>query len=332
MAEILFLTLENADSCSFYRSAGVLKDLREKTKHNITLVQITQAAMNWSFLTQFDLVMFQRPFNKDHLNICGYLKQCGVKLWLDFDDNLFALNPENPAIDYYDNPETSQCIKMMLGLADVVSVPVEYLRQVYSEFNKNICIIPNAFNDSFFPRPELLPRTNHIVWRGPPAHVFDLYTYLNEINQLTSEFSDWRFTFMGFNPAHSILWWFLSNVSNRENIPSADIAIYMKRLFDLAPSCLHVPLVDNAFNRCKSNISFIEGSYAGAVCVVPAWWNVPGALPYTDGKSYYEAIKAIVTGEVDKVAMNMEAWSYIMDVLPLSKVNVERLQILNSLL
>lgn len=326
MAEILFLTIESADTCAFYRSAGVLKDLRRKTDHNITLVQVGQTPMNWSFLTQFDLIMHQRPFSKDSLNLCGYVKQCGIKLWLDYDDNLFALNPENPTYKLYSNSEIQANIKSMLQIADVVSVPTEYLRQVYAEFNKNIYVVPNAFHDNLFTRPELKPRTNHVVWRGPEAHIFDLMSYSKEINLLTKEFPEWRFMFMGFSP------WFLSETNNKGNIPSLDIVIYMKTLFDMSPSCLHIPLHDNAFNRAKSNIAWIEGSYAGAVCVVPAWWNVPGALSYTDGKSYYEAIKSIITGEVDKVVLNKMAWEFIMDVLPLSKINIDRLQIINSLL
>jgi hypothetical protein len=325
MAEILFLTVCSSDTCAFYRSAGVVKDLRRKTDHNITLMQMDQAPMNWSFLTQFDLVMHQRPFSKDSLNICGYLKQCGIKLWLDYDDNLFALNPENPAYSIYNNPEIQANIKAMLGLADVVSVPTEYLRQAYSEFNKNICIIPNAFNDSFFFRPELKPRTNHVVWRGPEAHIFDLMSYSKEVNQLTKDFPDWRFMFMGFSP------WFLSETNNKGHVPSLDIAVYMKTLFDMAPSCLHVPLADNAFNRAKSNIAAIEGGFAGAICVVPSWWNMPGTVPYTDGPSYYAAIKSVITGEVDKVVQNRILWEYIMDVLPLSKVNWQRIEIINSL-
>ena len=326
MAEILFLTVESADTCAFYRSAGVVKDLRRKTDHNMTLVQMNQAAMNWSFLTQFDLIMFQRPFTKDAFDICRYVKQCGIKLWLDYDDNLFALNPENPTYHIYNNNDIQANIKGMLSLADAVSVPTEYLRQAYSEFNKNIYIVPNAFHDTLFTRSELKPRTNHIVWRGPEAHIFDLMNYSKEIDRITVDFPEWRFMFMGFSP------WFLTDTNNKGHVPSLDIVFYMKTLYDMAPSCLHVPLADNIFNRCKSNISYIEGSYAGAVCVVPAWWNVPGSLPYTDGKSYYEAIKAVITGEVDKVVMNKMAWEYIMDILPLSKVNIERLLIINSLL
>jgi len=327
MAEILFLTVNSGDTCSFYRSGGVIKDLRRKTDHNITLIQMDQAPMNWSFLTQFDLVFHQRPFSKDSLNLCGYLKQCGIPIWIDYDDNLFALNPENPTYALYNNPDIQNNIKEMLKLADAVSVPTEYLRQAYSEFNKNIFIVPNAFNDSLFKRPDEMPkRTNHIVWRGPEAHIFDLMSFSKWINDVTKEFPDWRFMFMGFSP------WFLAETNNKGHIPSLDIVVYYKTLFDMAPSCVHVPLHDNAFNRAKSNIAYIEGSYVGAICVVPAWWNVPGSLPYTDGPSYYEAIRSVIKGEVDKVALNMMAWSYIQDCRTLSKINVQRLQIINSLL
>jgi hypothetical protein len=326
MAEVLFLTVNSGDTCSFYRSAGVVKDLRTKTDHNITLMQMDQAPMNWSFLTQFDLVMHQRPFSRDSLNICNYIKQCGIKLWLDYDDNLFALNPENPTYHIYNSPAIQADIKAMLQLADVVSVPTEYLRQAYSEFNKNIFVVPNAFNDLLFKRPELPPRTNNVIWRGPEAHIFDLMSYSKEINTITKEFPEWRFMFMGFSP------WFLSETNNKGHVPSLDIVPYMKTLFDMAPSCLHVPLHDNTFNRCKSNIAAIEGSYAGAVCVTPGWWNMPGTIPYTDPLSYYEAVKSVITGEVDKAKLNAEAWSYIQDCLLLSKVNEQRIEIINSLL
>jgi len=326
MAEILFLTIQNADTCAFYRSSGVIKDLRRKTDDNITLIQWDQANMNWSLITQFDLIMMQRPFSRESLNLCNYIKQCNIKLWIDYDDNLFAVNPENQTYALYNNPDIQENIKGILKLADIVSVPTEYLRQIYIEFQKNIVVVPNAFNDLLFKRPELKPRTNHCVWRGPEAHIFDLMNYNRELSQIVKDFSEWRFIFMGFSP------WFLADTNNKANIPSMDVVMYFKTLFDLAPSCMHVPLHDNAFNRAKSNIAYIEGSYAGAVCVVPAWWNVPGALSYTDGVSFSEAIRAILKGEVDKVAMNKIAWEFVMDCLILSKINIERLQLINSLL
>ena len=331
---ILCLLVSKNDSCAFYRSSGIVPDLRRKLsdEHNIDIIQFGEVPLDWSLFIQYDLVFMQRHFSKESLNLCNYLKQCGIKIWLDWDDNLFALNPENPTYSLYNNPDVQANIKGMLSLADAVTVPTEYLKQAFSEFSKKITVIPNAFNDTLFKRPELLPRTNHCVWRGPEAHIYDLCSYLNDINRLTEEFTDWIFMFMGFNPGESILHYYLSQTNNKGHIPSLDIVVYMKKLFDLAPACMHVPLADNVFNRCKSNIAAIEGSYAGAVCVAPAWWNMPGTIPYMDNASYYEAIRSVLSGEVDKVALNKEAWEYIYDCLRLSKVNELRIEIINSLL
>jgi len=325
---ILCLLVSKNDSCAFYRSSGIVPDLRKKLngEHNIDMIQFGDVPLDWSLFIQYDLVFMQRHFSRESFNLCKYLRQCNIKIWLDYDDNLFALNPENPTYSLYNNPDIQENIKGMLKLADAVTVPTEYLRQSYSEFSSNISVIPNAFNDRLFKRPELTPRTNHCVWRGPEAHIFDLMGFSQDINKATMEFKDWRFVFMGFSP------WFLADTGNKANLPSMDIVMYFKTLFELAPSCMHVPLADNIFNRCKSNIAWIEGSYAGAVCVVPDWWNVPGALSYTDGPSYYEAIRSVLSGDVDKVALNKISWEYIMDVLALSKVNIQRLQIINELL
>ena len=45
-----------------------------------------------------------------------------------------------------------------------------------------------------------------------------------------------------------------------------------------------MPLVDNTFNRCKSNISVLEAAYCGAVPLVPegAGWTAPGVETYTN--------------------------------------------------
>lgn len=326
MAEILFLTYSLVDSCSFYRSAGIIKDLQKKVDHNITAVELNQVSLNWSFLNRFDLIYFQRPATKEALSLCQYVKACNIPLWVDWDDDLFHVNPENHTYQLYSDPEIQEAMKGILALADVISVPTEYLRQVLISLNKNIVVIPNAFNDTLFKRPELPKRSNNIVWRGPEAHMFDLMTYQQPIDRCTQEFKDWRFIFMGFSP------WFLNESGNKGFMAMQDVIFYFKSLFDMAPAALHVPLHDNTFNRCRSNIAAIEGSYAGATCIVPGWWNMPGTIPYNDQQSYYEAIRSVLSGEVDKVAQNIMAWEYIMDVLPLSKVNVQRLELINSII
>lgn len=326
MAKLLFLVPDKLDPTCFYRASGIAHDLESKSGHEITTLQSNEVPIQWQILSNFDLIMLQRPFTKNAADLCLYAKSMGKVIWVDYDDNLFALNPENPAYMTYVKPDVQENIKTCLKNADAVSVPTEYLRQVYSQFNKNIDVIPNAFNDGIFKRGELKKREKTALWRGPAAHIYDLMTYGKEINRVCEGFPDWEFKFMGYYP------WFLSETKNKECIDGMDIINYFKKLCELAPSVVQVPLHDNPFNRCRSSIAALEGTYAGAAIVCPDWWNLPGTLSYTDTASYYEAMRSVLSGEVDVNVMNMEAWTYIQDCLRLSQVNVLRLNLINGLL
>jgi hypothetical protein len=323
--EILFLGYDLSGANSFYRSTGITKDLQKKTGHNITTVTITQVDLDWSFINKFDLVLFQRPFTRVALSICAYIKECGIPLWIDWDDDLFHLNDDNPQFWTYNDPGIIDAMKGIISLADAVSVPTEYLRQVLNGLNKNIFVIPNAFNDSLFTRQILPKRTNNVVWRGTNTHEKDLWLYSKEIDKCMSEHLDWRFIYQGYWP------WFLSKYDNSIFRDMEDVLLYHKHLFKTAPAVIQVPIEDNVFNRSKSPIAAIEGTYAGAVCIVPEWWNFPGTLSYHDNKSYYEALRSVLAGEVDLTAQNLMAWEFIQDCLTLSKVNIQRLELIDSL-
>ena len=324
--KILFLVPDKTDPTAFYRASGIAYDLEKKSGHEITTIQWNEVAISWQVLSNFDILMLQRPFTKTAADLCLYAKNMNKPVWVDYDDNLFCLNPENKAFHTYNNLETQENIKNCLKIADAVSVPTEYLRQAYSAYSKNIFVIPNAFNDGMFKRGELKKRDNKVIWRGPESHIYDLMTFGKEINRFCEGFPEWNFLFIGFYP------WFLSKTQNKEFMPGLDIIMYFNKLYDLAPTILHVPLHDNTFNRCRSNVAFMEGTFAGALCVVPSWWNLPGTLSFTDTASYYEAMRSALAGEVDIAAQNHMAWDYINDCLRLSQVNVLRMELINSLI
>lgn len=323
---ILFLCPDRNDATSWYRSAGIAHDLENKSGHIITVANWNQLDMSWSIIMGFDIILLQRPFTKVAADLCQYIKCCGKSLWVDYDDNLFAVNPENPTFDIYDDPENQNNIKNILKIADAVSVPTEYLRQAYIPYNKNIEVIPNAFNDGVLKRGELKKREKIIAWRGPVAHIYDLMTFGKEINRCVQEFPQWEFNFIGYRP------WFLCDSTNKGYLKAMDIMVYFGKLLDMAPGAFHVPLHDNTFNRCRSDTAYMEATFAGAVTVTPEWWNAPYSLPYTDTNSYYEVMRSVLAGEIDIEVENRKAWEYICDCRMLSKINVQRIQLINSIL
>lgn len=326
MAQILFLVPDKNDPTCYYRASGIAHDLRTRTGHTIDVLSWDQVPVTWQVISNYDLIMLQRPFTDIAANLIMFAKDMNKPIWVDYDDNLFTLNPENRAHQVYSSPGVQENVKNCLRNADVITVPTEYLKQCYLQFNRNIQVIPNAFNNNIFKKRELKKREKRVLWRGPDAHIYDLMTYGKEINRATQSFPDYQFLFMGYYP------WFLADTENKGFIPGLDIIMYFKKIFELAPEVFHVPLHDNTFNRCRSNIGFIEGSWSGAACVVPGWWNVPGALSYNNPAEYYDAMRSLLSGEVNAEEMNKTAWEYITEYLMLSRINKQRAELINFLL
>src|ERR1035437_9869971 len=96
-----------------------------------------------------------------------------------------------------------------------------------------------------------------------------------------------------------------------------------------------VPLVDSEFNRAKSNIAWLEGTYAGAAVVARSLpeFGVPGCIHYEDPKEFSNVVRdALASSERRKSAVR-KSWSHISKAgLHLSDVNHIRQEVLNDLI
>jgi len=330
--KILFLTYDVTEAISYYRVAGVTEHLSKITNHDITLMQWSNIGeTTWPMLINgnYDIIFFSRPFTKDVKEFLFYAKLCGKRIWIDHDDNLLSVNPENKYYTTYMKEEVKQTICDIVSIADVVSVTTDFLRDVYLKYNKNIWVIPNAFNDIILKRTKPRERSKTIFWRGSDSHIFNLWSYGKEIISTIDEFNDWKFTFMGYYP------WFIPK--GWGYIESTDIMLYFHTLKVIAPSVFHSPINNDNFNNCRSAISVIEAAYCGAASIVPSFWTykgqspIPGTITYNDNKSYYEALKACCSGDVDFEKQSEITWEYVSDMWSLSNINKIRVELIKTL-
>jgi hypothetical protein len=329
--KILMMTPRRADSCSFYRSGGITYDLQKKFNDcTIDVRQWDQIVLHWQLLIGYDLLMLQRPFEDDHVTIVQFMNRLKKPVWVDYDDNLLALPSDNPLYEVY-NPKIRENIKTMLRISTVVSVSTEALKDCFSEYSKNIWVIPNAFNDFIFSKPEIKPvRAPLILWRGSNSHIKDVMSVLGSIDKATLEFKDFQFLFLGWFP------WYIDDRgrSNIFKVAPMDIIVYHSEVLRMQPAVIMTPLVNTLMNRCKSNIAWIEASYFGAVCIAPDMteWQRPGVLNYKNPEDFYTLLKAVINKEINIEEKRDESWKYIMSELRLSKVNIKRVELINSVL
>jgi hypothetical protein len=111
-----------------------------------------------------------------------------------------------------------------------------------------------------------------------------------------------------------------------------EIVQYNQYIYDLSPSINIVPLVDSIFTRCKSNISFIEGTWAGAACLCP---DIPefqkdGVVNYKENFGYL--LEKLMKSQSFRQENYEKAYQYIQDNLLLSIINQKRIKIIGEVL
>ena len=98
---ILFLLYDRTEANSFYRSGGIATDLARQTGHKITVERWNEYEVQWQTLLQYDVLFLQRAFTDKALGVLRYAKSLGLKVWVDYDDNLLNVSPEIKNFVFY---------------------------------------------------------------------------------------------------------------------------------------------------------------------------------------------------------------------------------------
>jgi len=309
--------------CSYYRGIGPLS----KLKNNIFIEYNDQ--IGWHKIVDTDIVFFERPSDWGYRDGIQYCKDFGIKVWIDIDDLLHGIPKTNPSYIHFGKEETQKCIEQCLSLADVVTVATKDLKIFYEKFNSNIHVIPNAHNDYNYPWKLIENHNPFVNWRGSNTHRKDLLSIANQLISISKKYQSWYFSFLGDDT-----WYVAEHINNPYCQPESDLISYFNLLKSLLPAIHIIPLIDNDFNRAKSNCSWIEGTYAGAAVIAPDFseFRRPGITNYKDATDFGNKLELLMNDESLRQKLYTQSFEYIRDNLLLSKINEKRLKIIKDLL
>lgn len=318
------------DATSWYRAAGPLGAIaRMCPRLHIEF----RENWSWSTLAGTRAVFLQRPYTDNHRHIAAMAKEAGCKIWVDYDDLLFDIPTDNPTYFQYMNQKTMSTVKWIIEQADVVTVSSLELKRQLDQFNKDVRVVPNALDDRLLHFRRDLPRAKLISWRGSPTHHKDVFLYTPAILEVANSqyASEWKWNFIG-----DTLWFLTDRMPHTRTYitKGMEIVEYHEHLCGQAPTAMLVPLHDSIFNKCKSNIAWIEASLAGAVCIGPDWqeWQRPGMITYSSRDHLRDVLRQLVKGDMDTARLAKLSWEYIESELMLTKVNQARMQVICEIL
>lgn len=343
--KIMMTSSSPLDQCAFYRSTGPLSLLEKQGKIRLEINDKLQQGIPFHWVdNRCDILFMHRPWSVGALKIVSDAKFLGVPLWLDYDDDLFTVRHDNASHFHYRNPATQQNIKDICKLADIVTVATPKLKEIFSEFNENVVLIPNALDDSFFKFPTTRERTKNVFWRGSNTHRKDLQTVSEELAMIAFEHKDWGFHFFG--PTEEQLW-YMAEIMPKENTVfhgMLQMLDYYQVVKEMKPALCVVPLEHDRFNEAKSCIACLEATSFGAVTICPSFGdfeNIEGAIKYktddgTDWEwesfSFKQSLLDGIEGRIKLGELYDNAKSYIEQERVLSKTNLLRKRIITGML
>lgn len=262
-----------------------------------------------------DIVVFHRPNDDRALKVAEMLRKQGKKIVMDNDDTYkgFDTTKLGKLADKFGQVE--KALDIFGKEADLITCSTEFLRQEYLKLNPNVVVVPNCVDPEDWPDQEdILKNEGEKVRIGLVGSVglhTDVKGFVPVLDWLKTR-ADVQLVVFALPPdtpaskdVHNyykpeIEFWQSYNVEWQPFVPIRD---YIETLNNLRLDLLLIPRSDDYFNRCKSNIKFLEASMLEIPVI---------AQGFSDGKSPYQdpedaARMAVVIDNNDWIK-NIEAY------------------------
>lgn len=256
-------------------------------------------------LQDADVVVFHRPERQEFLDLMGMLKRDGKVVVVDNDDT-FKIADKHPLAEW-----TSDAMRIDLKsrdnffdkaakMADLLTTTNEFLADEYRKINDNVAVLPNCVDPMDWDEP--LRNETHKVRIGIVGSVSYAYDYghIRDVLRILSDRDNVQLVLFGLGDArhqknNPIVTEFFKNEYdfwgslNIEQIPWCDIADYPTLLNEARLDMMLIPRRENYFNKCKSNIKFLEAAMCEIPCIMQSFDNAP-----------YENLKKHKLGKADE--------------------------------
>lgn len=242
-----------------------------------------------------DIAVFHRPEDAQKLNLARLLKkELGKKIVMDNDDTYKDIG--SVKLNTWFNKErmerglgsVNKIVDAFIVEADLITTSTEVLAEEYRKLNKNVVVLPNCVDPFLF--DEALRNETDVVRIGITGSIGMSYD-LDVLSPIIKHFEhDKRVKIVFFSlpanresnviasKAYENEYNFLDSV-DVEWHPLVDADVYYDKINSLKLDIMIIPRADNYFNRCKSNLKFLEASM----------FEIPViAQGFEDGKSPYQ--------------------------------------------
>jgi len=323
------LKMKDIDVC-FY---DVDKDHDSTRQWEWNLDKVEQLQELHSILQYADIVVTQSLHSQKSIAFMYAMKEkYKIPVFAEFDDDPYSLFGSHP---YYKDIGAGTLVELwadeQIKKSDGIIVSTPYLKKLFSKYNQNISIVPNCIDFDIW--DNLKPAKNHkdkiyIGWIGGGNHFDDLELIEEPIKYILNKYSHVRFVIAIGHEVPKFLrhkhtvQYDLRNWKNIYEYPQ-----FTKSLgFDIGLA----PLRDRAFNRCKSNLKWLEYSALQIPTIASPVEPYLGTNAYmvSNTKEWINNMELLINNKELRLNKGKEAYSILKDKFDVKKISEDYKNIL----
>lgn len=260
----VFISGDLKAACPVVRLLSPLKYLSQSQRAQVIVCNVNtdiSAQKIYEFkkaVRKSDIVIFQRYIPYAVVKAVGVELLRSKKIVYETDDNLLNIPDDNPASIGYKKIKDE--IRQLIDLADLVTVSTDFLKKELSAFHDDVRVLGNYLDSQIWTLPSK-PKTNEnetkIGYSGSFTHQADLELLRPIYEKLNKTYGNkLKYGFIGCK-----LDGLLGHIENDMLYRSYEE--YARNLSSQNFDIVMAPLLDNDFNRGKSNLKFLEYSACG---------------------------------------------------------------------
>lgn len=270
-------------------------------RQSANLFAVTENPMSVEEMSMADVVVLQQTISQDKISFARQYTRENVKLMVaELDDN-FDTNPDNPFTKEHIELKAEYWLEVLCGVADIITTTTPYLakeierRLAEHEVVKPIVVLPNCLDMEKWDLPRLRNYSDEIrlVWAGSSTHRDDMEFISPVIHRLCKKYPQLKFIYAGdvkLKPLFADI--------NSEYIDGVPVEVWPAKLHSLRADLAVAPLIDTTFNRCKSNLKYLEYG----ICGLPAVYSSvmysetirEGGLIATTQDEFYDKLSLLI--------------------------------------
>lgn len=325
--------LKKNDASSYHRLEVPLRHM-ESLDESIFHMSLDEA------LTKAEIVIFNRVFPFDIIELLRYKKKYGFKIIADIDD-YWILPPRHMAYrTWRDQEMTQRSLEAMMN-ADFVFASTKRLANRIEEYNKKVEVIPNGIPfgwGQFTSRNKKEIEQMKFIYAGGNTHLWDIKVIQNCVKKLDRDKVGGYFMYIaGYDPKDTQWKKMESMVRGTHYMRGFKLPLDGYMVHYEGSDVSLAPLEENYFNSFKSNLKLLE---AGCKYIPLIASNFP---PYSDEPNniiiktdtttdWYKQIRKCIENPQYVKDMGDKTGEYVRQHYDLFNINQKRKQIFNYLL